>query len=102
MCNNIIVNGSILGSRGIFLLKLSKSKINESLSSHRIPVVDVDVTAWLGKKRRKRQDFFSDFDNNFVDDIVETDPSVEFYPKPYCDIVESKFVQGFQIREFMN
>ena len=48
----------------------------------------------IGKRRRKRQDEFEMFGSDFLDEESETDfdpifdPSVEFYPQPYCRIVE--------------
>ena len=56
-----------------------------------MPIVKVDFSTLLGKKRRKRQDF-SDFDD-FEDDIPDSDPSIDYYPSPYCNFVESKFCQ---------
>ncbi len=52
------------------------------------------------RRRRKREDSdFDDFfesDGNFWGEIDEKlkvrDPSVEFYPQPYCDIVDSELI----------
>jgi hypothetical protein len=67
-------------------------------------VVQVDVTGSLfdwGKKRRKRDDndfgnfFGNDQDDSFFGEIDTAlkikDPSVEYYPQPFCNIVESEY-----------
>lgn len=55
----------------------------------KVPIVQIDISALIGRKRRKRQDF-SDFDDGFIDtEFQESDPSVDYYPSPYCNFVES-------------
>ena len=43
----------------------------------------------LGRKKRS-EDIFSNFDDDFMDenDFKEKDPSVEYYPSPYCNLIE--------------
>lgn len=56
----------------------------------KVPIVRVDFSSLLGKKRRRKRQAFSDFkDEDF--EIPESDPSVDYYPKPFCNVVESKF-----------
>lgn len=61
----------------------------------KVPIVKVDLgKIILGQKRKKREDeFFSQFEDEFIEenDFQETDPSVEFYPSPYCSLVEGNF-----------
>jgi hypothetical protein len=68
--------------------------------NYRIPIVKIDASSVFGKKRRrkKRQSYDNDdeaadeFANfgNFIEDTIDIpmDPSVEFYPNPYCKLME--------------
>lgn len=55
-----------------------------------MPVVKVSLTSLLGKRRKRSfgdEDypfFTEEFDSHFQD----LDPSAEFYPQPYCSVVE--------------
>ena len=58
---------------------------------YRVPIIQPDFTCVFDKKRRKREDEFSNFDSIFEDGDTESDPSVgDQYPKPYCNCVQSK------------
>ena len=52
------------------------------------------VTFKRKRRRRKREDGGADLSDSFFDDIDEEikvlDPSVEYYPQPYCDILDSE------------
>ncbi len=59
----------------------------------RIPIVKVDASAILGKRRKRQSgDEFNMFEDDFGDDFEIFDPSVAFYPNPYCRIVEGKLL----------
>jgi len=63
------------------------------LSFVRVPVAKVDLTDLIVRRRRRKRETDSDnfFDEEEFDQHLEpSDPSVDFYPEPYCTVVESK------------
>ena len=65
----------------------------------KVPIVKVDLgKIILGhRKKREENDFFSQFEDGFMaeNDFREVDPSVEYYPSPYCSLIE-----GTNFKEF--
>ena len=61
----------------------------------KVPIVKVDLTKLIGRRKKREvwedNDLFSQFEDSFIDDqdFKETDPSVEYYPSPYCGLIES-------------
>ena len=55
----------------------------------RMPIVKI-----LSKRRKKRDDFSEFGNNDFFEgedfQFQKLDPSVQYYPSPYCNLVESK------------
>ncbi len=84
---------------------LLNNELNQSNIGFRVPVSDISQTELIkfGKKRRKRaaskdgEEFFDDGDffedDGFSDDVPLFDPTVEYYPEPFCDIVESRIIK---------
>ena len=67
----------------------------------RMPIVKI-----LSKRRRKRDDFSEFGDNDFFEgvdfQIQKSDPSIQYYPSPYCNLVESKPQSNFFVENFIN
>lgn len=63
-------------------------------SFFRMPIVKI-----LSKRRRKRDDFSEFGDNDFFEgedfQFQKLDPSIQYYPSPYCNFVESKQQNDF-------
>lgn len=75
----------------------------------RLPIVKIKLSSLLGKKRRRKrqlensffeEDSNDDDDDGFFknddDDFHTKDPSVEYYPEPYCRIVEEMDTACFE------
>ena len=68
----------------------------------RLPVVKVNMSQMVTKRRRRNvaeDEFFNDsFDEMDNEDFIkEYDPSVDLYPQPYCNIVESELDFTIQV-----
>ena len=67
----------------------------------RMPIVKI-----LSKRRRKRDDFSEFGDDDFFEgvdfQIQKSDPSIQYYPSPYCNLVESKPQSNFLVENFIN
>ena len=65
----------------------------------KVPIVKVDLAKIIlgNRKKREENDFFSQFEDGFIEenDFREIDPSVEYYPSPYCSLIEGNFLRFF-------
>ena len=63
-------------------------------------MVEISLSSFMPQNRRRKRKVYEDdefsmendnfFDSDFDDKFTDFDPSVGFYPKPYCGVLEGK------------